>query len=254
MQLDTTEAKVAASSRVLNTPELLEVILVNTGAEDLIRLRRTNITFIKTIEESPTIQKILFLKPNPTVAPRTWIYKRPAQSAIAVSPTQPPLIIVRETPLPADRILGCRYVLNPLLFRTNNPATTSTTSAGPRTKRTTSRRDLFSFDSVAMQWTSPVKFSISPELLLEYNLRDLDDSIGICSHMFITKPAILKATILVVVDELFCTHQIVEDSGVRFIHVLTEVRGYARIDDIHLVAVGGPIFVSEEQRIQIEGR
>ncbi|KAM3417555.1 hypothetical protein BST61_g5792 [Cercospora zeina] len=62
------EKSAAKAQQVFNTPELLENILSNLPAQDLLMAQQTNTAFLDTINDSSVLKKLLGLEPDPTAA------------------------------------------------------------------------------------------------------------------------------------------------------------------------------------------
>lgn len=59
----------ANCEKILQTPELLELILVQLPIKDLLLARRISTTFNNLIQTSPTLQQALFFRPRPASSP-----------------------------------------------------------------------------------------------------------------------------------------------------------------------------------------
>ena len=234
MELEAGKTIMAASSRVFNTRELLETILAAINPATVIRFRRINRFFTNTTDKSPTIQKKLFLKNDAELSQRFWIYIYPGPDGVyAASYASDDLnkaIFDYHMAHPSCRTIGRRYVFNPLLFRA----------------RALSGRPI--------RWTNQVAFRVSPAFFFEQNGADLITSMNLCGKMFITKPAVSKFVVVVEGDGRLRTRCMQKESGIRFIDILMEIRECERISSILLLAEPCSMFVSEEQRVEIEGR
>ena len=124
----------SASQKVFQVPELIEAILIHLPPRDLLLSQRISTHFLTTIRRSPTLQKLLFLLPEPDDADNA--------SVILVDITNLPPNISRRLPshwntnlraaaqVPAASVARARHTgplmrrvrVNPLLLYAAQPA------------------------------------------------------------------------------------------------------------------------------------
>ena len=106
----------SASSKVFGTVELFENIFDHVPLLTIVHGRRVNRKFRNIIDDSPPLQRALFLKEDDSIAKSCWAFRSvhgDPWDGIVAAPE-------RDDRWAEDQYLGDRFLFNPLLFENDS--------------------------------------------------------------------------------------------------------------------------------------